>query len=325
MKTIYLITLLFGLATSYAQYQVGNVANGFIQESNPMNFPDIIQQLNSGAMVDPVVVAQQVGVPYDQTEGVPSHFTTGVHPDSYYGAYSTREYIITSLEELQYMNSSERLQYFVGDELGGGAIEELLAISGSKSDEVLARVVINRAKDLFDYTLPLVGHNIDYIRSFYNRFFIQSFELALSYLQNGTGLDSLLTSSSHRNNPTDFISRLNMAEFTLEYAQFVFSTSQQLTSNASQAILLARLTSYIVWDLNTDLRRRAPQIQQSLADISRLQRRRTYRGPLMAIDNNVEPTSAQVAQLRSNVDRVVSTLRRRLEEMGLEVSPGDYR
>ncbi len=288
------------LAERLTKKEVINNINRSVQTTN---FPSIVQKLNEGVPVETQYFVSQTGVPYD-LEGVPESFTVSPQPDVYNG-YSTAELIKVTLEEAQYFVDGERLTYFLD------SMDYVKEVSGRKGTEVLTRTVLNRAKDIINLTLPMVGYNYDFIRGFYNRFLKESYILGAAYLNNHIGIEGYL-SSSYNTSVADYIETYSMADFSFQYAQMLLKYSQSLTTESSQAIILARLLSYIVWDLNLDKRRRSPGILQTLSDIHRLQRTKIYRAPLMNIENDLEPTQAQVARLRSRVQMILDRMVERI-------------
>lgn len=267
------------------------------------NYPSIVQNLNQGVPVETQYFVDQTGVPYD-LEGVPSNFTTSPQPNVFVG-YSTAEMIKVTLEEAQLVIDGERLNHYLD------SMEFVKEISGNNGTEVLARTVLNRAKDIIDLTLPIVGYNYDMLRGFYNLFLKESYVLSAAYLNNRIGIQGYL-SSSFNTSVSEYIETYSMADFSFQYAQMLLKYSQSLTTESSQAIILSRLLSYIVWDLNLDLRRRSPGILQTLSDIYRLQRTQVYRAPLMNIENDLEPTQAQVARLRSRIQMILDRMAQRI-------------
>lgn len=308
LKNIFTTTVI-GLGLSFSASSFGYEALSKNQVVQIINNSDIssnefyIQELDNQNQLEVKEFSTNTNVPYDTPEGIPYAFTVSPNADVWDG-YTTNEFIIVTLDEAKSYGDSDRLNYYLE------SFPYVRAISRNNGHEVLARMVVNRAEDIFNLTLPTIGNNTDYVRSLYTGFFKQSLILASGYVNNQIGLNSFL-SSSFQPNISEFIETYNLADFSYQYAKFLLRYTQGLTSDSSQAIIIARILSYLVWDLNLDMRRSQPFIRQTLADIYRLQRSNVYKKPLQMIEAGLEPGS-QVAGLRRGLQRVLDNMERRI-------------
>lgn len=315
MKKIIKTFLISSIALASGLQTKEDVLNS-IKTSTEVNVQvTVTAQLDEGSRLSPDYVTSLTGVPfgsYINMDGIPETFTQGSSPDLLYRGYTSIEMIKTTLEEARFEAGSNRLRFLIDQ------IDEITKISSQKPNEVLTRIVLNRARDIVNHTLPIVGHNTEFIISFYNRFLIESYNMAAMYVNNQVGLESYLTDSNDSENAdpsklVNFIQNVSMATFTYQYAKMLLKYTESLSTDSSKAIMLARLVSYIVWDLNLDLDRRDEGISMTLTDIHLLQRKGVYKRPLMAIAHDSEPTQAQVARLRSEVNKILDRMPRRIE------------
>lgn len=227
-------------------------------------------------------------------------------------AYSAAELVGNALRERERFPIGQRI-LFLQDEA-----KNIILASNNRPTEMLLRITLNRYVDTLSHVLPSMGRNTEMVAQQLANFGRENFERAAAFGNNRIGMESRLSIPQGKDsNVTSFLRKVSVADFGRIYASLMFRYSTGLSSDSAKAIMLMRLTNYLGWDFNNDLRRRERPLAQTLADIYKIQHGRLYKQILNTIASGVEPSQADVAALRSDVFELLQKLPSRLKEVGI--------
>lgn len=238
-------------------------------------------------------------------EGLP---TPGDLPDpseNIATAYSTATLIEMAIDQAQVLPLGSRIPHY--RQMAINIVEK----SSTRPNEEIIRMTLNRANDVIDAILPVMGQNPSLVAQWTANFYEENLKLAKMFANNGTrfqrGFSSSIGSSS----------QASIAEYGRIYSTLLWRFSTSLTSQTSKAILLMKLISYLGYDVNLDPARDSNSLKEVLADVVRLQQTNTnYQRILGEIDHNVEPTTVNL--LRSDIYYILQKLPARLNQAGIQ-------
>lgn len=244
--------------------------------------------------------------PLPNTEGIPKPEPGLPDPAELYpDAYDSAELIHKIL--------TERKSYPVGPRLSfiEKGIEKVVTISGQRSWERLSRYTLNRTLDISRHAFPYAGRNTALVAQTLSNFYVESLELAASFLNNRVRLISSYEPGPAMN-AEQTAHLLSTAHYGRTYAVMIFDYTTGLISDRSKAILLMKLLGYLAWDLNLDLKRREPGIAQTLLDIAFVQNGEPHQRLLRDIESGADIRSADVSALRRATYGILAQLPRRV-------------
>ena len=167
------------------------------------------------------------------------------------------------------------------------------------------KVLLNRARDVFNTTAPSAGYNVEALADVYAHYFLRTFELASVMARNQTQIICVGPLKVCSPGDTQSLSghSIYLANFGLQTAERLWSLqSETRISDGAQAIILIKLLGYLGMDFNMDLRRREPELSEVVHRILDLQNYDTnYQGIVAALREGKEPQRALVAGLRGKV------------------------
>ena len=227
-------------------------------------------------------------------------------------AYSPAELAANALHDRERYPMGQRI-LFLQDEA-----KNIIIASGTRPTDILLRITLNRYVDTLSHVLPSMGRNTEMVAQQLSNFGRENFERAAAFGNNRVGIESRLAIPQGRDSEVaHFLRKVSTAEFGRIYSDLMFRYSTGLSSDSAKAIMLMRLTGYLGWDFNNDLRRRERPLAQTLADIYKIQHGRTYIQILNTIKMGYEPAQSDVAALRSDIFDLLGKLPARLKEAGI--------
>jgi hypothetical protein len=239
-------------------------------------------------------------------EGLPSRNDRPDPRDVVESAYTTSTLIERAIATAQTRGIGERIQVY--ENFAG----RILRRSGQRTADILVRLTLNRSVDVIRTVIGTAGANPEFVALWVANFYHETFRLA-AMLANNPGV------ATHQGNVNvaNFLQRVSLAEFSRIYSRLLFSASTSLTSDSSKAILLMKLIGFVGFDCNNDLRRRS--LAEVIADIYTLQNDEpAYQNVVQSLLRGQEPSSRDLASLRSQVYEILSTLPERLSRAGVQ-------
>lgn len=175
---------------------------------------------------------------------------------------------------------------------------DIIEKSEVRTDEALLRISLRRTGQIGREVLTIMGKNNEENLRWLSHFYKNGFESAARLIN----ANYMLVGDLQYLDEYDSSKRyLTSAEFGRMEALRLWEYTSGLESDASKAILLVRLVSYLGTDLKNDLRRREAGIAKSLADIYYLQKSASYKKVVRSIQAGVIPERDDVAKLRRSI------------------------
>lgn len=289
MKNLIISTLLILVcAKSYSQ------SAPMVIELQSLNLPDSVMAVGSAPDYSKEVLERIRLKPAPGTEGTEQTELRNPAPQ----VYSTATVITKALEDSQMLPMGEKIEHFEK------AVKKVLATSGTRRHEIVARMTLNRAVDTMNTVLPIAGNNPEEVARFAANFYTEAFKLALSFTANQFHLQSIITFDEFYKNNLYIIDYGRMMA-TLMYR---FSMNANL-SDSAKSVMLIKSLGYLGWDMQLDLRSREQSVRELLADIYSIQKEdRNLKNILVSIDSGYEPKTADVNKLRGRVFRILEQL-----------------
>jgi hypothetical protein len=249
----------------------------------------------------------RAGIHTSSGEGLPSPQSEQDISDLKDSAYTTVELIKRALQGGATLPTGQKIEHFAN------ATKSIVEKSGQNAYEEASRITLNRANDIVDLTLRILGVNSDLVANYVSGFYVKSLQIAAAYANN----PSIIIDQRRSVAPT-LTKITTRAQLGIYYSQFLWTHQSNLTSDSSKGVILIKLLDYLFDDLNLDLQRREPILKQTLVDIDDLKKNNlSYRRILWAIDKNQEPNNLDVRQLRGKVETILSNLNQRKNEVSL--------
>ena len=223
MKNLIISTLLILVcAKSYSQSAT------LVIELQSLNLPDSVMAVGSAPDYSKEVLERIRLKPAQGHEGIEqTELSNSPAPQ----VYSTATVISKALEDSQMLPMGEKIEHFEK------AVKKVLATSGTRRHEIVARMTLNRAVDTMNTVLPIAGNNPEEVARFAANFYTEAFKLALSFTQNQFHLQSIITLDEfYKNNLYNIDYGRMMA--TLMYR---FSMNANLSDSAKSVMLIKSL------------------------------------------------------------------------------------
>jgi hypothetical protein len=290
MKKIILITLMMILTHKTHAEQ-----NEIVIDLRALNLPDSVT-VESTKLDYTDEVLQKIRLqPAPGVEGVrKTELPNSPAPQ----VYSTARVIQKALEDAALLPIGEKISHFEN------SVKKVLATSGTRRHELIARMTLNRAVDTMNTVLPIAGNNPDEVARFVANFYTEAFKLALGFTTNQMHIQSVITFDEFYKNNL-YIAEYGRMFFTLMYR---FSMNANI-SDSSKSVLMIKGLGYLGWDLKLDLRAREQMVRETLADIYTLQKEdRNLNSILASMDQGYEPTQSDVNKLRGKIFKILETL-----------------
>jgi hypothetical protein len=246
--------------------------------------------------------------------GIPQPEDQVVSGDDITAAYSTSSLLDEAIDKAQTLPVGERISHFETMAL------EIVQLSEKQNrpDEELIRITLNRAVDVIQGILPVMGTNNELIAQLVANIYQEHFNLAKMFANSPRQLSYRGKFSA--SNP---YSGFSIAEFGRIYSTLLWRFSASLTSKASKAIMMMKLVGYLGYDVNLDQNRENQSLQEVLADVIRLQSQNAnYQKILNDLESDIEPST--VNQLRSDVTFILHKLPARLQQAGIRSLGSTY-
>jgi hypothetical protein len=193
---------------------------------------------------------------------------------------------------------------------------EIIRVSGTRIDEQLLRITVNRGVDIIDNMLAISGQNSDEISRWAANFYKANFKLAAMYYNSKFTLES---ASKPEHSVEALIQSRQMAPaaFGYHFATYVLSFSTNFTTPSAKAVMMIQALNYLGYDLSHDLRSSEREVAMSIEDVAKLQNGRLVESVLNSLRLG-EPVDNQVERdLRGQVHNAMEKLRARLERIDL--------
>ncbi len=215
----------------------------------------------------------------------------------------------TSLDLIDYALES-RLEYQYGDRVQflHERAKEIVSKSEGKSEELLLRLTLKRTMKIGQGIVTIMGKNNHENLRWLSNFYKDGYEMASSLTNGNYSLISTLQDVGEYDSKASY---LTSAEFGRRHALRVWNYTTGLSSDATKAVLLVKLVSYLGLDLKNDLRRREEGIAKSIADVYHLQKSRTYKNVITSLKNNMIPARADIAKLRRTIHTIIQKMNQR--------------
>lgn len=257
-------------------------------------------------------------------EGIPGTHALPDPKELVKTAYTPARMIERALENVSTLPMGERVLAFETWS------KRIIERSGANPAEQAVRITLNRAVDISNGIIKVLVHDksvsegksvgevasrvYELAASYLVNFYVANFQLALSYANN----PCILTAQG-LTDVSESLSQVSLAEFGRVYSTLLFRFSNSLAmSDTAKAIMLIKLTGYLGWDFNLDLRRREDGLKEILADIYLLQTEDpTYDNILSGLKNRIPPTQSALAQLRSKINLILIRVPDALKSAGI--------
>lgn len=238
-------------------------------------------------------------------EGLPSPGDLPDPTENLENAYTTTTLIELAIDQAQVLSLGDRIRHYEK------MAEQIVAKSAQRSNEETVRMTLNRAVDVVNSILNVMGQNPSLIAQWTANFYEENFKLAKMFANNPS---TLMQKGSLNSSFTYHV--ISIAEFGRIYSTLLWRFSTSLTSATSKAIMLMKLVGFLTYDVNLDLARDNESLKEVLADLVHLQEQNAnYQKILDQLDANTEPTTVNL--LRSDVYYILQKLPARLQKAGI--------
>ena len=193
------------------------------------------------------------------------------------------------------------------------AAEVITHIAAKNQNEEIVRMTLNRAVKVVNTSVSVLGNNTDSVRIDLERFLEDEFKLALTYAEKEWNPRSTYTNSDQN------LNSLRFASAGLKVAKRVQELSQGSVSLSGEAVLLIWAVKFLGDDVQGDYTNR-PSFQPGqylLSYIIDIQQSEYKARILNAIKSGYEPKSSDVAALRSDTSKMITTAEGVYGEHGL--------
>lgn len=288
MKKIMTVLTLFTAMTTWAQ--TAQISDG---DALVANLRKNELQMTDARAIKPNTRSEQVlrklslGIPPSR-EGIPGSEAEPDPSDLIQSGYPTSVLIRRTIEQAERKSLGAQIMFYEQQ------AARIIQNSGELANEEATRLVLNRSIDIVQNIIKWAGLNSEMVAQFAAQFYLQSYHVALAYL----------------NNPPSYVDDVfPRAKVGIYFSRVIFSNHGALITDSAKAIMLVKLLGYLGQDLNSDLRRRNNEYRYALLDILNLQKDdEQYQNILNSLAAKQEPRSSDLAGLRSQVSRILMSL-----------------
>lgn len=235
--------------------------------------------------------------------------------------YPLSRHLENALDYVRMKTSGESWSYLLNRAYQIVAISQRKS-SSSERDEFLVRITLNRAIDIVNSTLSIIGYNNEDLAKALSIFLKMNYNLALD-LNKSYRIPLYKGINQYGDNPCRYLS---IAEFGRVYSNMLYSFSPFNMSPSAQAILLMKTIGYLSYDIQFANVNKNSSINHILGDIYLLQNDNpNYQLILQDLKSNVAVGTqshannrrANVGVLRKDVEKILINLTRELNQSGI--------
>lgn len=265
------------------------------------------------------------------TDGIPlGHWFQNSGLENIQGIYTTREILAETLQ-LCRETAQDYGPLLTCYEQG---VATILAVSGQRKDEEIARIILNRAVDTVHHVLPVAGKQRVEIARVLGNYYKSQFHRAAAFLNQSHLLNTrfeaelgILHSSDEPYDangindvvdPTPTLMYVSSAEAgRLQFADMYRMSTNLSLSESAQAIFLMRGLGYLGFDLTADPLSRDRFIRQLILGVMQAQESPVYNRILTSFANSEEPKISDKDALQNISNKLARDLKAKLPKAGV--------